>query len=133
MFYLTVTMTVINVIVGVSNYWSNRDKVTKARFEAQNKELADIKTKLAAIPTTGCNSHSHTTMRLDGHSDRLRQHKELIDTLIAEVKHLPKAEDLGKIHVRIDSLLGATKNIEGEFKVLSRNLELILEHHIKER
>lgn len=76
-------------------------------------ELSVLREKLGSIPTT-CNGHNFQTTRMDGHSDRLAQHKELLTAIEADLKHLPKNSDIGKLHDKINAVNQQLSAMQGE-------------------
>lgn len=82
------------------------------------QELSDLRTKLTNVPTA-CNGHSFQTNRLDGHSDRLAQHKELLTAIEADLKHLPKNSDIGKLHDKINGVNTSLAEMKGELGKVS--------------
>lgn len=98
---------------------------TTAAFSAINSELNNL--------PVSCCSHKDMVLRMDGHNNRLEQHKQLVDQIAGDVKHLPKTGDLERIHHRVDQVFRLADAIKGELKGITNNISLLLEHHIKER
>jgi hypothetical protein len=70
------------------------------KVETQER-ISALSAKLKNIPT-GCSSHLHMDARVDGHNDRLAQHKELIVKIEGEFKSLPKKRDLDAVHDQVN-------------------------------
>lgn len=125
-FYFNVFQFIFMCVVGAYTFWTNREKVTKSRFDAQGKRLAEIESKLGNI-SIGCQGHNTMTTRLDGHNDRLSQHKELIGQMQTELKHLPTQADITKLSDKIESLHGDVHEITGAMPGLKRAVDLMNE------
>jgi hypothetical protein len=113
----------VMVLVGVAantgyTWWTNREKVTNRRFKAQEDEIAAIKSMLGNIPAT-CSKHAKNEGRLDGHNDRLAQHKELLTSIETEFKHLPKRDDLEKVYERINKVSSQMADLKAEVGKIS--------------
>ena len=114
-------MSVLNalglLLFGLYAWWTNRDKITNARFKMLEEETAeikaDIKNRVGNIPTN-CNGHKEMERRADGHNERLAQHKELITEIKTEFQHMPKNHDLEKIYERINKVGAQVSDMKGE-------------------
>lgn len=128
-FYLDIIV-LIGVIGNTGYTWyTNREKVTSQRFakleeevvkrattavtEALNLRTAEIETSLRNVPSC-CNGHQLMTTRMDGHSDRLGQHKELIVKMEGEFKSLPKKSDLEAVYERVNKVSSQMADIRAE-------------------
>jgi chromosome segregation ATPase len=97
------------------NLKSLEEKITDASSGSAKAltELSELRNKLTNVPIT-CNGHNFQTGRLDGHSDRLAQHKELLTAIEADLKHLPKNSDIGKLHDKINGVNQQLSIMQGE-------------------
>lgn len=118
-FYLDIAVLMVVVCNTGYTWWSNREKVTSRRFvkleeevvkrattavtEALTQRTGEIEACLKNIPGT-CSGHRDMNTRVDGHNDRLGQHKELIVKIEGEFKSLPKKEDLDAVYNRVNKV-----------------------------
>lgn len=147
-FWLDALQFIATAVIGGYVWWTNREKVTSARFakleeevikrattatiDAQVQRLIEVEAKLRNVPGC-CSGHPEMSQRLNGHNDRLSQHKELIDRLAGNVQSLPKTTDLERVHHRVDQVFRLADSIKGQLMTLSGNISILLEHHIKEK
>jgi len=147
-FWLDVMQFLSTAAIGLYVWWNNRDKITQARFARLEKEvvervstavydshvnrLAETESKLRNVPASCC-GHPDMLRRMEGHNDRLSQHKQLIDQLAGNVQGLPKTTDLERVHSRVDQVFRLADSIKGQLGTLAGNINLLLEHHIKEK
>lgn len=126
-----IDIVVLIIVAGNSFYtwWSGREKVTSKRFAALEKEVAqrstvdaaveqarqiqELESKFRNVPSC-CNSHNDTTGRLDGHNTRLGQHKEMLNAIEGELKHLPTNKDLGVLHEKINTVNAHLSDLKAE-------------------
>ena len=111
------------VLIGVLantgyTWWSNREKVTSQRFATLEKEVGSVKSSLKNVPTC-CNGHTDMTNRMDGHNDRLGQHKELIVKMEGEFKSLPKKDDLNEVYDRVNKVSNQMSDLRSEVGKIS--------------
>lgn len=104
MFYLTLVMTIINAIIGISVWWNNREKVTNARFKKSEERVtkvearvSTVETKVEAMPV--CSSHSRMEANDTKLMDRLDDLHGDIRELAGGVKGLSRAVDLMNEHL----------------------------------
>jgi chromosome segregation ATPase len=130
-FYLDIV-----VLIGVigNTWWSNREKVTSRRFakleeevvkrattavtEALTQRTTEVETCLKNIPGN-CTGHKDMTTRVDGHNDRLGQHKELIVKMEGEFKSLPKKDDLEAVYERVNNVSNQMADLRSEVGKIS--------------
>jgi archaellum component FlaC len=137
-FWLAVIQFISTIAIGIYVWWSNREKVTNGRFtsletkvqemvskpeltqakEKRDLEIAGIK-KITDNLAAACPCYPEMKSRLDGHNDRLSQHKELITRIEGEFKHLPKHDDLEKIYERVNKVSGDMATIKADVAKIS--------------
>jgi hypothetical protein len=117
-FWLNAIHLSFDVAIGFYVWWSNREKVTNRRFKAQEDKITAIETKIGNVPLN-CSSHLKTESRLDGHNDRLSQHKELLSRIESEFKYLPKSSDLEKVYERINKIAGQMSDMKADVGKIS--------------
>lgn len=118
-FYLDIV--VLFGVIGNTGYtwYANREKVTSRRFikleeevvkrattavtESLAQRTVELEGRLKNIPAC-CSGHELMTARVDGHNDRLGQHKELIVKIEGEFKSLPKKEDMDAVYNRVNKV-----------------------------
>ena len=108
-FYLDFVVLIFVAGNSIYTYWSNRQKVTSARFATLEKEVV----KLKSVPDC-CSNQGDTTLRLNGHNKRLGQHKEMLNAIEGELKHLPTNKDLGVIHEKINTVNSHLADLKAE-------------------
>jgi chromosome segregation ATPase len=118
----------------IYTWYSNRAKVTSRRFatleeevvkrattavtEALTQRTSDIETCLKNI-SGSCNNHQVMQGRVDGHNDRLGQHKELIVKMEGEFKSLPKKDDLEAVYERVNKVSSQMADLRAEVGKIS--------------
>lgn len=63
MFYLTLIMTIVNIGVGISVWWTNRDKITNSRFKVLEDKMIAFESEIKHRPD--CQYHQAFESRLD--------------------------------------------------------------------
>ncbi|MDA8428924.1 MAG: hypothetical protein M0T70_06675 [Geobacteraceae bacterium] len=56
MFYLTLVMTVVNIIIGISVWWTNKEKVNSSRFKEVEERVTKVEGRVDRMPV--CDNHS---------------------------------------------------------------------------
>jgi chromosome segregation ATPase len=82
------------------------------------KEITNITAKLNNMPA-GCGGHQMTEQRLNGHSDRLGQHKELIVKIEGEFKSMPKKHDLDAVYDRVNKVSEQMSDLRSEISKIA--------------
>lgn len=96
-FWWKVTITLMNMAIGVYLFWERNNNATKNRID----EL-----------------ESDVDKRLDDQGGRLMR----VET---QVQHLPQVADLEKLYERVRTVDHTTTKMEGEFQEVRRTLSLI--------
>lgn len=99
-FWWKVTITLMNMAIGVYLFWERNNNATKNRIDAMESDV---------------------DKRLDNQSSRLMR----VET---KVEHLPQITDLEKLYERVGRIDQRTSHIEGEFREVRRTLSLIHEY-----
>lgn len=99
-FWWKVTITLMNMAIGVYLFWERNNNATKNRIDAMEIDV---------------------DKRLDKQSSRLMR----VET---KVEHLPQITDLEKLYERVGRIDQRTSHIEGEFREVRRTLSLIHEY-----
>lgn len=106
----------------VYTVWANREKVNAKRFKTLENNVAE-KTdrkelqKILADQENRCTRHRERTGNLEAGLGRLQ----------TEVHLLPSQADIGRVHARMDDVLGLVKELGGEMKASRHQLNLVLE------
>ena len=133
-FYLDIVV-LLGVIGNTCYTWyANREKVTSRRFVKLEEEVVkrattavtenlaqrtvDLEGKLKNIPGC-CTGHETMLARVDGHNDRLGQHKELIVKMEGEFKSLPKKDDLEAVYDRVNKVSNQMADLRSEVGKIS--------------
>lgn len=106
----------------VYTVWVNREKVNAKRFKTLETSVAEKQSreemqKIMADREARCSRHQERTGSLEGGLGRLQ----------TEVHHLPSQADIGRVHARMDDVLGLVKELGGEMKASRHQLNLVLE------
>jgi chromosome segregation ATPase len=141
-FYLTLINALFSLLAIAYSWWNSREKVIKGRFEHQTKDIENLKNDMKTIKETGpkaldietlksdvkaikenvpthCNGHQQLVSRMDGHNDRLGQHKDLLTAIETDLKHLPNNEAIGKLHEKINSVHSQMMEVKSEVSKIS--------------
>lgn len=122
MFYLTLVMTVVNIIISLSVWWNNREKVSNKRFETLERDVAKRITRAdldaAIVARDGkCDTHKRETKTLE----------QSYNALHNEVSKLPNRAEVKDL---ADSMRGLTEkigNLDGRMSGMNRAVDLINE------
>ncbi|MBT0666348.1 hypothetical protein KI809_18730 [Geobacter pelophilus] len=117
-----------NLVVGIYVYLSNKQKVTNDRFttleNAVNERLSKDDLKAAKVARDeSCRQHKIETDKL----------KDMYSGLSINIGNLPNQKSIERLHERLDGLVKLVSGVEGEIKGMSHTLDLLQEHHIKEK
>lgn len=113
---------VVLVAFFVYTVWANREKVNAKRFKTLENNVAEKPDrkelqKILADQESRCTRHRERTGNLEGGLGRLQ----------TEVHLLPSQADIGRVHARMDDVLGLVKELGGEMKASRHQLNLVLE------
>lgn len=114
-FYLNLMLGLFNTAMLIGGLISMRKKAAKEQIEEQNRRLEGMERKLANVPTA-CTGHTDMVNRMNGHNDRLQQHKELLNTVETDLKHLPKNADIEKLHEKINKVSAQVSDLKADIK-----------------
>lgn len=142
MFYLTLVMTIVNIIIGITVWWTNRDKITNTRFKEVEDRMTKAETTLASLSGAG--------KKADDAAKALMEMKQALNQSLAGLKNsMTKA--IADLRVEFDrkDTCGNHKRMEdhdteifqtlrqlhkdlgelvGEVKGMARGLDLVNEH-----
>lgn len=109
---------IVNSCIALWAYRVSRDKVTNTRFKELEDRTLTMELGSKNLPS-GCPGHTNINQRMDGHSDRLAQHKEMLNAVQAELKHMPKVRDLEKVYERVNEVKSQMTGLTGEVGKIS--------------
>ncbi|MGE4545827.1 MAG: DUF2730 family protein [Pedobacter sp.] len=110
----------------IYTWWVNREKVNARRFKSLEDKVADKQDREEAKKATAeyedrCLRHRERTGSIEGALGRLQ----------TEVHHLPSQADIGRVHARMDDVLGLVKELGGNMQASRRQLDLVLEELLR--
>jgi hypothetical protein len=124
-FWINVFQMVCTAALGLYVWWTNREKVTGARFLSLERQVAERATAQAL---------KDAEHKRDG---RCEQHKEalsLVEKSVIEVRseldHLPTQKQFNQLNVSISDLNGSLQKTAGRLEGINRVVDLINEHFI---
>lgn len=125
-FWLDILQLIGLIVIGVYTWWANSNKATNKRFarleaEVRSRVTSDALDGLEKERQTNCGLHRNRTSSIE---------KEL-QGISGEIKHLPKQEDVARVHARMDSVSNEMNQVVGELKATRRQLDLVLEELLR--
>jgi len=112
-FYLNLMLGLVNTLMLIGGLISMRKKAAKAQIDEQNRRLDGMERQLANVPH-GCTAHTMMETRVTGHNDRLQQHKELLNCIETDLKHLPKNADIEKLHEKVNKVSAQMSDLKAD-------------------
>ncbi len=125
-FYLDILVLLAVVASTGYTWWSTREKVTSKRFQRLEAEVQERVTE-AALKAIDEKREG----RCDQHRGRTSSIEKELQGIFGEIKHLPSQSDIGRVHARMDEMLGQVKTIGGEMSASRRQLDLVLEELLR--
>jgi len=117
-FFLNLLLGLFNTFMLIGGLISMRQKAAKTQIEEQNRRLAAMEQRLENVPH-GCTGHAMMETRVTGHNDRLQQHKELINTIETDLKHLPKNIDIEKLHEKVNKVSNQMADLKADISKIA--------------
>jgi len=115
------------MVIGVYQWWANKQRVTAKRFLSLEKEVAKrVHEKKMAETLAEKNNECLRHLARTAHAEAS------VIKLEADLKNAPSHRNLERIHARLDDLTGQMGTINGSLTGIRRSVELINEHLIKE-
>lgn len=122
-FYFNIFQFLLTCAIGLGAWWRTREKADAKAIKAASVELLARLAEDKAERDKACALHKGDSKqlrdRLDGHNDRLSQHKELINTVESELKHLPTTTDLGKLHEKINTVSNQMSDLKADIREIA--------------
>jgi len=128
-FYFNIFQFALTCLVAIGAWWRTREKADSTKLTAASQKLerqltdASLKQEKLLIDAKAlrdeqCRQHKDDTakiiLRVDGHNDRLSQHKELLNTVETELKHLPKNTDIARLHEKVNTVSAQMSDLKAE-------------------
>lgn len=101
-----------NVLLGIYVRYVNREKATRGEIKAVSDSVQALKDAQAA----SCGLHLARTV-----------------TLETKVETAPSHNDLAAIHEKVGNVKGTVDKMDGTLTAISKQMQLLYEHHLKER
>ncbi len=117
-FYLNLMLGLFNTFMLIGGLISMRKKAAKEQIEEQNRRIDGMEKRLENVPANCC-SHSKTEERIDGHNNRLQQHKELLNIVENDLKHLPKNADIEKLHEKVNKVSAQVADLKADIRQIA--------------
>lgn len=117
-FYLNLLLGLFNTAMLIGGLISMRKKAAKSLIDEQTRRLDNMEKRLENIPA-GCTGHQQMELRMGGHNDRLQQHKELLNTIETDLKHLPKTADLAQLHEKVNKVSAQVADLKSDLKEIA--------------
>lgn len=117
-FFLNLLLGLFNTAMLIGGLISMRKKAAKEQIDEQNKRIDALDKRFENVPGACC-SHHKMEQRLDGHNDRLQQHKELINVVENDLKHLPKNADIEKLHEKINKVSTQVSDLKADISKIA--------------
>ena len=117
-FYLNLLLGLFNTAMLIGGLISMRKKAARSQIEEQNRRLDGMEKRLENVPNH-CTGHALMETRVAGHNDRLQQHKELLNIVETDLKHLPKNADIEKLHEKINKVSDQMSDLKADLNKIS--------------
>lgn len=117
-FILNLMLGLFNTAMLIGGLISMRKKAAKEQIDEQNRRIDALDKRLENVPSACC-SHHKMEERLDGHNNRLQQHKELINIVETDLKHLPKNADIEKLHEKINKVSDQVAGLKADISKIA--------------
>ena len=121
-FWINVAQMIFTAALGCYVWWTNRAKVTAARFATLEKQVAERveKTALDAMDAERDN-------RCAQHRERTARAEMTIARMESDIKHLPSHHVIETLSTRISDLQGSLKEVSGRLSGINRAVDLMNE------
>ena len=126
-FWINVFQMIYATALGLYVWWTNRQKVTAARFLALERQVAERVTTQALDA-----ADTKRDERCDKHRQRTSLVEKNVIELQSELDHLPTQQQFNELNRSILALNGELKNTVGRLEGINRAVDLINEFLINQ-
>lgn len=84
------------------------------------------------VYTWAANRHKASAAAIERVDSRVSDLHQRVNTLEADVRHMPTHDDMGNLHEKINDVANGVGMLRGELGAINRTLGMINEHLIRE-